>query len=222
MHIGHVDVLYEILIPLGSALHSHSSSGLGPVFGERSPLDIAKVGNGHHHVLVRIEVLRIEFIRRHRDFGTSCIAILLLHAEGLILDDSHLHFVAAEHVDAVFDELHQFIVFSLQFLPLESGELPEPHFHDCRSLNLGETEPLLEGCPGVLSILGGLDDGYDFIYDIQSLEQTFQDVGAGLGLLEVELGPAHNHLVSEIHEMPDYILEAQCVRTTSHESHIVN
>lgn len=58
--------------------------------------------------------------------------------------------------------------------------------------------------------------------DIDGLEQTFQDVGTLLGLVEIELRAAHHYLVTEIHEVCEYLLEGESAGTPLHESHVVD
>ena len=92
------------------------------------------------HILVCIEILRIEFISGHCYLGPSCISIFFLHLHGLILDDAHLHFLACKDVLTIFDEFHLLIILALNLLPFESGELAQPHLHDCSCLSIREIE----------------------------------------------------------------------------------
>ena len=47
-------------------------------------------------------------------------------------------------------------------------------------------------------------------------------MGTCLRLLEVELGPTHNHLMTMLDEMTDEILEIQSVRTAVHEGDVIH
>ena len=62
MHICDIDMLDEILITGCTSLDSDSSPILGSVFCQGCPLDVAQVRNGNHHILIGIEIFRIEFI----------------------------------------------------------------------------------------------------------------------------------------------------------------
>ena len=69
-------------------LHSDSAAGLGTIFGQRGPLDVAKVGDRDDHILVGIEVLRVEFLGRRTDLGPSRVGVFVLEFDGLSLDDA--------------------------------------------------------------------------------------------------------------------------------------
>ena len=127
-------MLDEVLIPGSASLHSDTSPVLGLVLGEGCPLDIAQVGNRNHHILIGIEVLRIEFIRRECYLSPSCITVLLLHLHGLILDDAHLKFLTCKDFLAIMDEFHLLVVLILELFPFKSRELTQPHLYDGSSL----------------------------------------------------------------------------------------
>ena len=64
-----------------------------------------------------------------------------------------------------------------------------------------------------------LDDEVD---DIQSLEQTFEDMSFLLGGIEVEAGPAEHDFVTVTYEIFDKVLEVEQLRAAIHEGDIVN
>ena len=140
MHVRNIDMLDEVLIACRTSLHAYAATVLQTVFGKRSPLDISEVRDGDHHILICIEVFRIELFRRECDLSPSCITILFLHLESLVLDDAQLHAFVCKDILAILDELHELVIFALELLPFKSGELAEPHLHDRSSLNLGESE----------------------------------------------------------------------------------
>ncbi len=141
MHIRDVDVVDEVLVPCRASLHSDSAAGLGTIFGQRGPLDVAKVGDRDDHVLIGIEVLRIEFLGGRTDLGPSRVGVFVLQFDGLSLDDLHLLLDASENLVAAGDELLKLVIFSLKLLPLQSGQLTEPHLDNGCRLGVGEFEP---------------------------------------------------------------------------------
>ena len=136
MHVRHIDVLDEVLVTGRASLHSDSSSVLETVFGEGCPLDVSEVRDGDDHILICIEVFRIEFLCRKSDLRTSLVSVLLLHLHGLILDDSHLESLVGKHILTVGDELHELVIFALKLFSFESCELTQTHLDDCRGLSL--------------------------------------------------------------------------------------
>ena len=140
MHVGDIDVLDEVLVPRRAALHAHAAAGLGAVLGEGCPLDVAEMRNRDHDVFVGIEVFRVELFFRRTDFGPSGITVLVLELQSLSLDDLQLLDLAAENLVAAGDELLKVFLFSLKFLPFESGELAQTHLDDCGCLHFRESE----------------------------------------------------------------------------------
>ena len=175
-----------------------------------------------HHILVGIEVLRIEFLCRKSDFSPPRITVLLLHLKGLVLDDTHLELLVRKDILAVSDELHELVILALELLPLESCELTQTHLHDRRRLYIGESECSHEL---VLGILNALRSAYDVDYlvdDIKSLKESLEDMRPLLSLLEVESGPSYDDIMPVSYEILDKVLEVQRTRTSVHESHVVH
>ena len=133
-------MLDEIFVTGRTSLHSDTASVLEPVLGERGSLDVAEMRNCYDHILVCIEVLRIELFGRHRDFSPARVTVLFLHLEGLVLDDLHLHAFVCKHILAVADELHELVILALELLAFKSGKLTQTHLDDGSSLRIGKSE----------------------------------------------------------------------------------
>ena len=144
-------MLDEVLIPRRAALDAYTSPVLRPVFSERSPLDISEMRDSNHHILIRIEVLRIEFLGRHRYLRTSRITELLFQFHRLLLDNLHLPVITCKDLLTETDEFHQFVKLVLEFLPLKASELAEPHLHNSRSLRFCKAIACNEFISGILS-----------------------------------------------------------------------
>ena len=215
-------MLDEVLVAGGAALLADAAPRLGTEFGKGCTLDISEMGYGDHHVLVGIEIFRIELVGAHGDLAAAGVAVLGLHLLALVLNYLELEGVAAEDLDAAGDELLEFVIFGLELLALESGELAETHLDDGLSLGLGEAELGDEPLAGLVHALGGADVGDYLVDDIDSLEQTFQDVGTLLGLVEIELRAAHHYLVTEIDEVRDDFLEGKGAGTALDQGDVVD
>ena len=140
MHVGDIDVLYEVFVTGSTSLHTYATSVLEAVLGKRCPLDISEVRDCDHYILVCVEVLRIELFCRECDLRPSLVSVFLFHLKGLVLDDAQLHALVCKNILAVLDELHELVVLALEFLSFESSELAEPHLDDCSGLRLRECE----------------------------------------------------------------------------------
>ena len=140
MHVGHIDVLYEVLVTCRASLHSYAASVLETIFCKRCSLYVSEMRDRDHHILICVEVLWIELLCRKSDLCPSCITVLLLHLKGLVLDDLHLHALVCKHILAVVDELHELVILVLELLTLETCELTQTHLDDGSSLNVCKAE----------------------------------------------------------------------------------
>ena len=180
------------------------------------------MGYRDHHVLVGIEVLGVELLLGEGDLSAAGVAEPGLELHALLLDDGELLGVAREYLLAAGDELLELVVFVLQFLLLESGELAEAHGHDGGRL-LGVEAVFLDECGlGSVGSARRAYRRYDLVDYVDGLEQSFEDVGPGLGLLEFEPGAADDDLVAEIHEDGYHLLEGQRPGPPVHERHVID
>ena len=180
------------------------------------------MGDGDHDILVGIEVLGVEFVGAEGDFGASGVAVLGLHLGGLGTDDGKLLGVASEDHAAAGDELLELVVFRLELFLLQSGELAQAHLHDGGGLDLREVESGHQLGLGVIHALGMAYDTHDLVDDVYGLEEAFQDVGTLQGLVQLELGAAHDHFVAELHEIAYHLLQGEGAGTALDQGHVVD
>ena len=180
------------------------------------------MGDRDDLVLVGVEVLGVELILGEGDFGAAGIAVFFLELPGLVLDDAQLQLHAGEDRLAVRDELHQFVVLVLELLALQADELTQAHVHDFGGLDLAEVPAVHQDLAGFVDGSGLVADHVDdLVDDVHRLEEAFQDVGALLRLVQLELRAADNHLVAEVDEVAEDLLEGEGARTSLDEGHVV-
>ena len=125
-------------------------------------------------------------------------------------------------IQAALDELHEFVVLVLELLALQAGQLAQAHFHDGGGLGVRELVAFHQHLAGFVDALGLIADNVDNLVDeVHGLEEAFQDMGALLGFVQLELGAAHHNLVAEVHELLDDFLEAEGAGTAFHQRHVV-
>ena len=215
-------MLDEVLVARGAGLHTHAAAVLRAELAEERALDIAEVRDGDDHVVVGIEVLGVELLRGKGDLGAARVAVLLLEVERLLLDDGELLGLAGEDLLTAGDELLELVVLGLELGLLETGELLEAHLNDGGGLRIGETECGNERSLGIVDRVGSADNGYDLVDDVDGAQETFEDMGALLGLVKVELRAAHHHLVAEVDEVGDYLLEGEGAGAASDQGDVID
>ena len=94
MHICHIYVFNEIFVSGGAGLHSHAAPILGAELRKEGALDIAAVRDGDDHILIGIEIFRIEFVSGESNLCTALIAEFLLELHRLLLDNLELFLIA--------------------------------------------------------------------------------------------------------------------------------
>ena len=77
MHCGNVQMLNEILFPGCASPRPCPSPVLAAEFGQRSTLDVTHVRDSDHHLIVGIEILRIEFSCCRDYLRTAFVAELI-------------------------------------------------------------------------------------------------------------------------------------------------
>ena len=88
----------------------------------------------------------------------------------------------------------------------------ELHLKDRLGLNLRELEEFHERFPGGIRALG-LADGADNFLDVRlGYLETFQDMGAPLGLIKQEPGAPGNDHLTMLNKTVDHLLEREDAR----------
>ena len=82
----------------------------------------------------------------------------------------------------------------LQFLPFQTGQCAQTHFHDRIGLFFREPEALLQTVFCFLCSLAAADDADHFIDVIQRREQTLYNVVSFLCLIQIVLCTTGDHI----------------------------
>ena len=107
----------------------------------------------------------------------------------------------------------QAVQFFLDLENFQTGQTAQLQFHDGVCLRVVEAELLHDGSLGLgHAALAGADGGNEFVHDVGSLLQTFQNVGALLGLFQVVLGAAAHHFVLKFHILLQHLLQSEDFR----------
>ena len=70
--------------------------------------------------------------------------------------------------------------------------------------------------------LTSADGSDDLVNNVDGACQAFEDVGAFLSLLQVELGAADHHVVAMVDEVLDQVFQVQGIRTAVDQGHVVH
>ena len=189
---------------------------------KRCTLDVSHVGDGDDHFIVGIEVFRIEFFRSIHDFRTAVVTVFLFYFNQFILDYFLAKFLVAQDFFEVSNLFHQILVFSMQLILHQSGELAQTHFHNGAGLHLAQVEAGHQVGNCLVRSLGRTDNA-DYLVDIVgSDDQTFQNVCTFLGLAQVVTCTANHHLMTVFHEIFNQVLQVEQTRTTVNQRHVVH
>ena len=131
-------------------------------------------------------------------------------------------FVVGKDLLVVSDATLQFFIFFVEFVLLDIGELGEAHVHDCLCLEIIQFKACLECFAGGLRVLGGADNMHHLVDVVAGNDKTFEDMGAFLGLAEVEDGATGHHVAAVLHESGDAVLERQRAGTAVYETDAVH
>ena len=161
--------------------------------------------DGDNHILVSVEVLRIELLRSVNNLRTALIAILLLDFEQLLLHNAELHRLVSEYGCEVVDSLLQLIALCREFAMLQTCQRTQTHIYDSGSLQIGQAETLREGSLCLIHALGVANDANNLVDIILCNEQTENNVHTLLGLAQIVAATAYHNLVAMIYEVADKV-----------------
>ena len=170
-------MLDEVLIARCATLHTDTATVLCAILGQRGTLDITHMRNGDNHIIISIEILRVELLSREDNLRTALVAILLLDLDQLVLDDLHLHTLVSQHCVVVVDTLLQLITLGSQLAVLQTGQCTQAHLHNSRRLQLRQTELLHQRLTtrfGILRCTDRMDHLVDIILSNQQTQHNVQ------------------------------------------------
>ena len=120
---GNRQMLDEVRFDAGRAQDTLAATALRAVGGGRHPLDVPTMGERHHDILFRNEVLFVELDRALEvELGTTRVAILLLELTELVLDQQHDLGFMGEEVLEIGDPFDHLLVFLHHLVALEPGQ----------------------------------------------------------------------------------------------------
>ena len=247
MRIGDEDAGDEILFARRHAGAAFAAAALRPIGGERHALDVALVAHGDDHVLALDQVFVLDLGIHFEDLGAPRRAELRLDAVELVLDDGDDARARAEDGEIVGDlaaELRQLIA---DLVTAERGQALEPEVEDGAGLILGEAvgafrrdlvarvgDKLDQGdhvlCRPVLGHqllarrgwVRRFPDQRNDLIDIGDGDgEADQHMGAIARLAQQELDAPADHLLAEIGEGADHILEVELLGPAADQRHDV-
>jgi hypothetical protein len=150
--------------------------------------------------------------RRLHDLGAARVAVELLEAQQLLLDLLSTRRSLPRMARKALDRRHQLAVLLHHLLALEAGQALQAHVEDRLRLHVGEREAdhqRSRASPG--SRLERMV-AITFVEVVERLENAFQDVGAFLGLAQVEARAADDHRLPVVEEALQQLLQRQHAR----------
>ena len=152
---GDEDLFDKILFLGAHADLALAAPALAFVEADGIALDIAVVGNGHHHVFFDDHVFDVDILGTDDDFRAAFIAVAGLDLFQFGHDDiEHFPWIIQNTLQGSNQTGH-FRVFRINFFPFQTGQALQAHLQNGLGLNLRETESLHRGPrrpPGDFSI----------------------------------------------------------------------
>ena len=222
VHVGRINMFYEIFLARVAPPGTHPAPALQPVFVQVGPFDVTQVRDGDHHVFIGIKVFRVEITGGILDDRPAGIVETRLDIQHLLLDQLHLQHLAAQQFIQVPDQFHQLVILGLQTRTFQPCKLTQTHFHDCRGLFFAKAELFLQALAGFVNGLRCADQGDYLVQDVQRLEQPFQDMRTFGGLVAFKMGTSYHHLMAVPYKIFDQLLQVQQARTSVHQGNVVD
>src|SRR5262245_56854317 len=182
---GDEDVRDDVLRPRAHALAPGPAAPLRAVCRQRSALDIARMGQRDHHVLVGDQVFERQLDAAIDDLRAAFVGVFLLNRAQLLEDHSPQRAVARQYLFQLGDQLDHLFVLVNELLTFEGRQAAELHVEYRLRLNLSELELVDQPLLGVVRGLRPADQLDDLVDDVDGLLEALQDVRAAPGLLQL-------------------------------------
>ena len=203
---------------------------LGAVGAGGEPLDVAVVGDGHHHVLLAdqgfLVVVAQLLVGDHAAARVGVLGLQLAHVGADQVEDQPL--VGEDGARSRRCRPSRPVYSAIELVGLQAGQLLEPHRQDRVGLHPGQAggglglgvvqgpaedlgRDLQAHQPGAgLGGVGRRADHPDDLVDVgQGDQQAFDDVGPRPRLAELVLGPAADDVDPVLDEEPEELLQRQ-------------
>ena len=202
----------EILLVGLGADDALAAALLGAVGGDGRALDEAEVRDGDDAALVGDDVLHAQLTGVVDDLGAAGRGVFVAELDEFRLDQREQPGLVGEDVAELEDEFFQRHVFGLDLAALQAGELVEAELEDGVGLDLGERILRHQLHLGLVAVGRGADDLHEVVEVIEGDDVAFEDVGAGLGLGEAELGAARDHVAAVVDVALEEFLDVHLLR----------
>ena len=147
--------------------------------------------------------------------GAALVAVLRPHLLQLVDDDLHQQAIAGENRPQALDRLQQLGELVEDLLPLEPGQALQLHVEDRLRLDLRQAEVRHQAFARLGNGLRPADQLDDLIEVIERDLEAFEDVIAGLGLPQLELGSPADHFAPELDEAFDELQQVEHLRASA-------
>ena len=120
--------------------HAAAAALLGLVNVHRHALDVARMGGGNDAVFLRNEIFDVHFAADRLNIGAARIVEFALDFAQFFFDDLDHQLMIGQNGFQFADAFHQRLVFVLNLLLFESGQLPQTHCYDGGRLRFVEVD----------------------------------------------------------------------------------
>ena len=240
---GHEERGDEVLVLGRHARAALAAAALGAIVRQGRTLGIAAMGDGHHHLLTRDQILILEVELGIDEFGAARCGVILANLGQLVPDHAQNTLTRAQQVEEVGNLFGQRRRFIAQLFTAETGQAVEAQFQDRPRLFLGEAQRIVLAQHGPrigdqFDQRGDIqcrpvarhqllarrrrvrrlaDQGDDFIDIGHSQGEADNDMRPVTRLVELELGPACDDFLTEAQELLEDVQRTQQLRTATNQ-----
>ena len=166
MGVDDADLLCVVLFPRAHAGNALAAAALGPVGGFGDALDVAKMGEGHHHIVRRDQVFHVDLTVDGGELRAPLVREFIPDGGHFVLDDGHQLDLVGQKALQVGDVLFDLVVFRLELIGLQVGEPGQAHVEDGLGLLVRKAEVHHQGVlggGGILAVADGVDHRVDIV-----------------------------------------------------------
>ena len=191
---GDEEVLDKVVLARFERHAALAGAALAAIGIHRSALEVAVVGDGNHHRLVRHQVFDLDLLRALDNLGAALVAELLLHRAQLLGNHRAQPGVGVEDFLQLLDAHLQDLQLVENLLPLHLRQPVQLQIEDGLGLHVSELPALHQAALGFGGRLGAADELDDGVKDIERFLEAQQEVLALTGFGELKGGAPPHYL----------------------------
>ena len=204
---GNKHRVYKVLFLCLHTYYALAAAFLTLVGINRKTLDITLVRHRDYVILLSNQVLNVNIVLNRLNRRSSLVTEFILDFGYLVFKDFKHHMLILQNLGQICNQLHQLVIFLIDFLALQTLQSCKTHIKYRLCLNIRERKTLNKVL--LCIVVAPADNRNYFVYVVKSYPQSFKDMCPRLRLALVKFRTSDNDLLLEINVVVKNLAEVK-------------